>query len=54
MATAKHSLPLWRVWARTPRVKGTVSILVRAATREIAAAIINDGATVTRCTEVRS
>lgn len=54
MATSKHPLPLWRVWARTPRLRGSVSILVSAPTREIAVAIINDGATVTRCVEVRS
>jgi hypothetical protein len=48
-------LPLWRIWARTPRLRGQVQILVAAATRDDAVAIIEGGATVVRCKrEVRS
>jgi hypothetical protein len=54
MAT-RTPLPLWRVWARTPRLRGQVQILVSATTRELAIALINEGATVVRCVrEVRS
>jgi hypothetical protein len=55
MATASRPLPLWRIWARTPRLRGQVQILVSAPTEADARAIIEGGATVVRCRrEVRS
>lgn len=55
MATKqKHPIPLWRVTARHAKV-GRVDLLVAARTAADARAIVEQGATVVRCTrEVRS
>ena len=55
MATPRHPHPLWRVWARSSRLRGAVQIVVAAPTRAEAIALISEGSTVTRCVrEVRS
>lgn len=55
MAHSTRTLPLWRIWARTPRLRGQVQILVAARTEADARLIIEGGATVVRCRrEVRS
>ena len=49
---SKSSLSLWRVWARSGKVRS--SVLVRASTREAAIEQLSAGTKVTRCIEVRS